>query len=54
MEKIKDVVCRYCGDKECDRSCEEIKNSTLAWATVTFIAVATVMVLVVKYILYKH
>ena len=50
MEKeIKDVVCRYCGDEDCDRSCEAVPNSTLAWATIASIAIAVVMLLFVKY-----
>ena len=48
-ERIKDVVCRYCADENCDRTCEEVKNSTLAWATVASIAVAAVLVLTLKY-----
>jgi len=49
MEEIKNEVCRYCGDKECDRSCKEVSNDTLIGISIVIIGIFMLVFFIVKY-----
>ena len=49
MEKeIRNIVCRYCGDENCDNTCSEVNSKTLITFAIIFIAIFAILLLIIK------